>query len=539
MWILEKNISTGEPEYVFSGMENGIGDSPYTGIASMIGFNIKNYPKVAYSNIARALSTQSTPPATQVNYIIQDPNNLTNLYSVTDLGVVRQSVNSGKTWTLTTAAPTAGDQGRGNGIFIYGGFLHVIRDLNIDAIAINASGVTGAWTTMQNNAATAPIFSTTTQAVGQNHFSLVGRDGISGTVTVNNTYICNGKYIASLIPKPNATYNPADQTTYTWNETALGLPTNSYGFATHLCELRTSLLITTGNLIVPWDRTSTSYDIPFPFTETVSKMVNINNIIYCFGGVPTANAASSYIPNIAGRGNIYYFNGFVGGIIKKIPDSLAAPFVDDPEWIIGGVMVQLNRIYFGAINNNGGITVTGGGVYSLDVGSEGQAIQYQISPAPLNVENGNQEFLYTALCSSSDILVNSTILSYAGAYIDNINSVFRFNYTDQAGNRESAVLQTDILQVGTRLQNKTFNRIEIRFRNPLSIGETVDVFARKYFRGSTATNSSYTYTAGAGSTELSFTFPTIVQQNEEIQLMIITTPINNGSGVPIKEIRLI
>jgi len=520
-WRLEKNQLTEEPEYIFDGMENGIGDSPYTGIANMQGLNVKYYPKVAYSNIARTESTYTggtgNAPATNTNYIVQDPLNLTNLYSLTGAttvggtgSIVRQSLDSGKTWTIVTGNDKT--LAYGNGLFILLGYLHVVSGTTINAIAINSGGTTGAWITMTTSI---------TVAGASMGYAMVGRDIIAYICMKGNPY----SYVASIIPAQNsggATYDPNDPATFTWSDMALALPNVYGGKPTYLCELQTNLLVAVGNLIVPWDRTSTSYQIPFPFPEFISKMINVDNNVYCFGGVPTYDA-TVFSPVSVGRGNIYTYNGWTGSLFKKIPDSLATPFVNDPTWFIGGLMVHTGRVFFGAVSLK--TDATSGGIYSLDV-----------ETGAINRETFDGEFFYTALCTVGNTLVDSNIVSYAGGYYDTVNARNRLNYTDQAGYRTEGIIETDILQVGSHLQAKTFNTLEVRFRNPLSTAEAVDVSIKKYFRGSVVSPTNPAYTAVAGNTDISFTCPIFVQNNEEIQVKLRTYPIQNGSGIPIKQI---
>jgi hypothetical protein len=120
-------------------------------------------------------------------------------------------------------------------------------------------------------------------------------------------------------------------------------------------------------------------------------------------------------------------------------------------------------------------------------------------------------------------------------------NTYYFNYTSQGINRESGILITDALQVGRNQQNKTFNTIEVRFRNPLLSGDSVQVVARKYFGGAYTGNdfTSYTYNAQAGNTLISTSCPCVVQQNEEILIQLNTTCANvTTSGCPIKQIIL-
>ena len=93
--------------------------------------------------------------------------------------------------------------------------------------------------------------------------------------------------------------------------------------------------------------------------------------------------------------------------------------------------------------------------------------------------------------------------------------------------------------MGSHLQSKTFNTIEVRFRNPLKATETVLVEVRNFFNGSVS--SGYIYTAPTNSTDLSFTCPALTQNNEEIAIRLVTTPLSdasNGTACPIKQIIL-
>lgn len=556
MWRQESNPITKQPEYVWEGFENGIGDSPYTGISFMSGFNIKNYAKVGYSNIARSASTMTGgAPSEEIISTLQDPNNLSNLYSVTIAGVVRQSLNYGQTWNTNATSPAGITEA--TGMFIWGQYLHVIGGTggndHIYVIVIGSSGTTGAWTDMQDNPSgtgTAPIFNATAQNKQQNHYALY-------CTFDKKVYICNGNWVSSLTPGiayntgATVTYNPiANNTSYTWNETALKLNAVSAGsssytqmYANYLEQLQDKLLISQGNLILPWDRVSLHYDTPFPLSENIGKMININNIIYVFGGVPLFTAGNVIRSVVAGRGSIFYYNGFNGGYFRKIPDSLnISNFINEPEWLIGGLMSFQTKVFFGAIGGNGSPNFAGG-VYSMDISSETQAIQYQTAPSPLTIETtASSTKLYTALYTTQNKLLNSNILNYSGGYTNTNGTTYAYDYTDQAGNREQGDLTTDIMQVGTKLNPNTFSQIEVRFRNPLAVGETVLVEARNYFNGNVGSNSTYTYTAPANSTELSFSCPVIMQANEELSIRLVTTPIadtSGGTGIPIKQIRLI
>lgn len=124
-YTYEPQPITGEPELVISGFENGIGDSPFTGHELILGVNVRNFETVGYSNYARALSVQPAgTTVAQVNYTVQDPSYLTNLYSLDVTGRVYYSTNSGKNWDIVASQPSySGDSARGNGLVILPGYV--------------------------------------------------------------------------------------------------------------------------------------------------------------------------------------------------------------------------------------------------------------------------------------------------------------------------------------------------------------------------------------------------------------------------------
>lgn len=549
-WSQQKNPGTGNPELVFSGLEQGIGTSPQTGIEILAGINIKNYPSVGYSNIARANSTQpGGGVAYQVNYIVQDPQNINNLYAQGFDGVIYQSLNAGLTWTTVTAIGTSNNNGNGLVILLSntsGGiynatYLLACSDSDINAIQINASGTTGSWVTMQSNSS-GVMFATAAPSGyrGYNHSGIASINVNQVTGTLSNgqpvIFFCNNSYISSLQGVTGQTFDPSNNGTYLWTEKNLLLPIVAGGVSTSLVELKGSLYVTVGNLIVPWDYQSVNYGVPFAYTEFIHKATVIDNIIYAFGGAPVYQSHSGTVltTTIAGRGYIYYYDGWSGGVLKKVPDHLTGTF--DPTIYIGGTMRHLDKLWFSCTPTLSGV-LSGLGVMSIDINNQSYGAENAPAGA-LSIENSDGLF-YNCLFSLNNTLVNSTTLSYAGAYTQIVagpSTNYIFDYTDQSGNREQGLIKTDIIKVGTNQDPKTFNQVEVRFMKPLIHNETVFVAIYNYFNHQVT--GSYTYTAPSGSTDLSFVFPVFSQSAEYIQVYVLTTPLQNGSGVPIQEIIL-
>jgi hypothetical protein len=541
-------------DLVINGFEAGIGDSPEVGLQLLSGANIKNFPKVAYANVARANSLVTT--AGIMTYIIQDPVYLNNFYAVDYSGNVYQSIGNntngygGKTWVVISGNSTT--NAHGNGLIIWsipgtGGpinYLFVSRDNFLDCIEVNVSGHTGSWTTLLSNDGSHYCFSLTYKPYGVNHNCLASvYSFLNGAPTL---YFCNGQYLASLSAGLSG-FNPSSSATssYIWNETALVLPSSEGGIATSLAEMKNNIYTTIGNLIVPWDYTSSGYQFPFAFTEFVNKMIVIDNILYCFGGSyvdELGNAwwegsANVLTPIIAGRGYIYYYDGWGGGVLKKIPDHLAPALTGflEPTFYIGGYMKHLNKLFFG-VSSSFSIQSAGLGVMSVDMNNQAYGIESQPGGA-LSIENGYFNF-YTALCSLNNVLVNGNTLSYVGNYYENSPTYYCFDYTDQLGNRENFEIRTDIIKVGTNQNPKTFSQCEIRLRSPLYTGETIYLSAYNYFASYAQEPTNPVYTAPANDTTVSIVVPIFLQASEYIQIRISASLVANGSGCPIQEIIL-
>lgn len=515
-YTYEKNPNNGKSELVISGWENGIGDSPYVGHQMLQNMNVSYETGGAYLNIKRNNSTYAVSgPTNHPTYIVQDQRFPKNLYAVDLAGVVWQSTNGGISWAVVASSPTTGAQG--NGIAVWNGYLIVARNGFLDAIQAGSSGTTGAWTSG---------FATITNDANAlaNHFLLIAND--------TRLYMCNGTAIASLTQI--TTFNPGSGGTFSYNDTALVLPFQYYNntIATGMCELGNNLLVAAGNYIYPWDKNSPSYNLPIPFPEPVYKIYNIDNYVYCFAGISTG---LDY--NLQGRGNIYLYNGYRPTLFKKIPD-LSGSYIsgDAQRWFIGGVTTYYKKLLFG-VRSASTVAPSGAfnGVYSLDTDTAVLNFEYTDSQG-----TGLGTSLTTALCMTygiSDLTV--PIQSFSSGWTDN-NGNFGFGITDSSGNPyTTSTIITDLIPVGTNLQQKTFGQIEFKFNQPFMSGDTISA----YIRGSLSSSFSNAvivnnYTS-SGSDGVSFIYPTPIQNLQWLQIQLVLGSVAGGSRCQLKEIRLI
>lgn len=281
--------------------------------------------------------------------------------------------------------------------------------------------------------------------------------------TDNKLYFCNNNYVGAISTPAGMIFDITDFSTIRVNYAALSLPTTET--SVWLAELGVNLLVAGINYIYPWDRTSTSYSIPLPINENISRMINILNIVYVFAGQ---------------KGNIYTTNGYSISLLKKIPDSFLGDDID-PAWTFGGMMFHRYKLTFGAsglASDSSRIT----GVFSIDLTNNA-----------LNFESQNSFGLSANGQDATNILVdlNAQVITsssynpdrYYSAWYNGTNGGVDYNNTIPWGNYE-AVIETDLVPVGTFLQTKTFLSAEFRLDKPMATGDRIKLSARDGISGS-------------------------------------------------------
>lgn len=581
----EKNISTGEAEIVIDGWEKGIADSPHLGIADMRNINNDSIPGVAMNtyklkqisqtpitdksftaDFNTGIITISGPTALIVNqavvftgadlpngivagttywtgaagfattlYTAYDPANGVNTpLSFSDNGTGTMTVSTinmgtpkyyavdtrqndiyildsnGRVWVIdnqhtTTPILLSGNtltNGNGNGIAFWKDYLFVFRNDKIDVFGSLVGGSptwTNGWQTLY-----------TGSGVNNIHQAKACQDDI--------LYYCDDRYLGSIKETAGSTFAPGTAATYTYTQKALTLPYNEK--ASYIEEQIVYLVIgtSTSNLLYPWDRTSTSYTVPIPMPEIgCYKMLNINRILYILAGQ---------------RGNIYYTNGSTVILFKTLPKQPTGTPYPLITW--GGIMSLNNNLCFGATD----VSRNAAGCYAITLAigellnSVAGAIRYKNIPSSglynplvlIPMANGIQYYScqYNGTYGVVDILDYSTPTFYS-------------NY--------EPYIETDIIPVGTALQQKTFNTVEFKLDTPLTNGEKIRLNMRSDlntaytnipFNGTTETVATATFLPIDGSSD---SIP--IQYQKWIQLKIeMQTTGSSNSFVRLKEIRV-
>lgn len=195
------------------------------------------------------------------------------------------------------------------------------------------------------------------------------------------------------------------------------------------------------------------------------------------------------------KGSIYFYNGYSVTPFKKIPDCIAnsnysgslnngAPAVD-PQWQWGGLMQHRQRLFFQAIAINSQTSnPIMAGIFSLTVNSPLMITGLETSGS-LTVEAQNSYGLVpSSAAESQGLLIDNPI---SGLNYDNYYSVWSnggdlgsIDYNDTTlWSGGEPWIETDLIEIGTFLENKTFSNIEFKLDQPMKSGDSITVYARQ------------------------------------------------------------
>jgi len=323
-------------------------------------------------------------------------------------------------------------------------------------------------------------------------------------------YFGNGSMLGAMTLNINQRFNKNDFKTFTFYANILSLPT--YEEVVDMTELRDQLIVQGQYYIYPWDFVNPFWNTPVPLDEEINKSINILNNIYIFAG---------------NKGNIYISNGYSISRFAKLPDYVAG--VIDPAWIIGGVMQHRQKLYFQAtaFNSDSG-SVIFGGYFSLDLDTAALNMENQYSGglAPTGIDGGG------FLIDVSDQTIKYD--KYYSAYGATVTTI-EYNDTDLYTDDE-AMIETDLIPIGTFLQPRTFSSIEFKLDRPMATGDSIAVYARN------SLTANYTLIGTTTTTLLADCFQQIPFEKWQWAQFKILVSCNTdaaiSSFVPIREIRI-
>lgn len=325
------------------------------------------------------------------------------------------------------------------------------------------------------------------------HFMHIGQDDV--------VYMCDGKYIASLQEQSGQTFDPTNSGTYTFNAQALDLP-DGY-VANSLDEYGQYLIIGTyysevlnrGNRAdtFPWDRTSASFNIPIQATGNgVLLSKNHNNRLFTIidrtNGRITSTNLSSY------------------EVLKEIRN-----ISDEMKVFPDAIDVKDNEILFGLGSDTA--TAENLGVYGYKDGF--YHLKNVLSCGDTGVEIG----------SIKNIGDNKLIVTweYNGTYGADLISDDRYSNYDSR-------IDSQYYQVGTPLNLKQFQNLDIHLGKNLSTGQGVKVYYRSSLADSFTEIAEFSYTTHGEVAAAGFTPQ--MSPSTHCQIRVEKTCANNSTDSP-------
>jgi len=316
------------------------------------------------------------------------------------------------------------------------------------------------------------------------------------------------------------------EATITFTPQRLILP----AFETSQCmaELGNNIIIgTQSNVLYPWNQIDVTPSDLIPLPENnVVNLLTVNNTVYIFGG---------------SKGNIYVTNGSIASPALSVPDYTAGiagtpSSYFEPYFSWGGVMYVRGRVYFSILDQTATKTGNCGGVWSF-APTQSQFIQQDVGIS-LRLENQNSYGTYNGYATVLLPSQNQSVISpqYWSGWQSAISSpTYGIDFTDTKTS-SSAIIETDLIPIGSMLNKKTQRQIEYKLSAPLVSGDSVNISWRQ--------NGTGAYTAcptviTEGATSLSGYFTANFQGSQWLQLKITLTPITgNSSMVRLKSIRI-
>ena len=423
-----------------------------------------------------------------VNHIIEDPRTNRLFYQDSNARVWYRTSSESQAFLLNGNTLT---NGNGNGMVLFRNsnstatYLIAFRNAAVDIVNVfgTTQVQTPSWTNSWNfGGAVSDTALNTAAGTNNSHHAIVGQDNI--------IYFVDDRYVGSIRENSGTVFDPSDTGTYTGSDQALDMPQGEVN--QWLEELGVNLLVAGGSYdkIYPWDRTSSTYNLPISVPEnSIKRLKNIGNTVYILAGA---------------KGNIYSTQGTYVKIAKKLPDYVvnnSGTILANPvTW--GGIATRNGALIFGAA-----VQTTGNsGVYLLY--PDGRLV---IDNIPYS-GSGNAVALY----AKNDL--------YEIGHASGASTADTSRYSSY-----ETVVHSQLYQVGNKTEKSAFHEVELQLAKPASTGH-----ARIGYRTDTSSsfNTIATFTADGSNT--SFNSDIGLQNLENIQIQV-----EADGDVEIMEIRLI
>lgn len=434
---------------------------------------------ITVTGVGTGVHTVTPVVMTTPTFEIQDPN--TGFFFLQD--------DSGRVWnthadnTFNLMNGNSLSSATGNGICLFRvsdsshTYLLVFRNGSIDIadVTTTANVDTPSWTNGWQ----------TSLNTGLRHFAIVGQDNI--------IYFTDGRWIGSIQEIPGQVFLPSNSSTYNYNTKALSLPQTEVAWC--LEELGVNLLVggLSYNKIYPWDRSSTSFNLPLICPEYgIYAMKNSGNLIYVFAGT---------------KGNIYRTTGGFVNLFKSVPgyltDNLGVLQANQIAW--GGVAVRNSGLLFGMASVS---NPSFNGVYLLY--PDGRLVQ------------DNTPYIGATLPTTIIATSDFYRIGYSGG-ADHSNNV------RHPQGSYSTVIHSQLYRIGNKKSFAKYSRVEVQLGRVATAGNV-----RLSYRRDVSSSFTVMATFSSDSVSTSFTQDVGITNIENLQVQV-----EHDGDIELMEVRLI
>lgn len=496
--------------------QTGSTENPNVGMGAIVGFD--TYSKKGVTRLAKKMVIQ-TSNFTSYPTFFESSQSGTYIWAQCADGSVLYSADGGSNWQATaTAFPVSG---HGNGLIFFQNFMFAFTDTHIyywkDTGVTSGSNPTAGswvdWTTTKSlgllqNFAIDPVTGLHFPFYYPNSRGVYFGNGNSGGITdaaINTSTLGFFGQVGQTLFNPGGTIN----TDFLWNGGILQLPSYTYTVGSINFLPPTSLAISVsqwqnpaqGAFLIQWDTTSNNKFSPplqifsntFPnsnatVTAGLKQLTNRNQVLYVVTG---------------GNHSIYETNGSTFNLIEDLAlfsnvRTSAGAENDTPVFynsFPSAITIVGNKLLTGTATlvNSSTYPATGTGVFPIGVwsmtfnpdGSHSTQCEFTLpifgSTLTSPSGTGNYEQI-TAIKAISTVSSSTGQVAVGFHYKDTTNGesfgvaiVDLFNYVD---NLNFTSLESELFEVGTPLNPKVVNNIEINLVKNLLTGQSIEISYR-------------------------------------------------------------
>ena len=319
-------------------------------------------------------------------------------------------------------------------------------------------------------------------------------------------------------------------TMQTTSNQRLNLP--EFEIAQSIAEIGNIVLIgCKGNVVYPWNQVDVTPSTIISLPESnVQSILTVNQMAYIFAG---------------NQGNIYITDGSTASLVLSVPDYVVGvpgspgTYVES-TYTWGGNMYLRGRVYFSLLDQSTTKTGNCGGIWSfyptqnLYLGQDtGLALRLEAQNS-YNTYNGT-----SVLLIPNEVQTGKFPLYWAAWYSSVTSPTYGIDYSNGGTDASfPCVIETDVVPVGTFLNQKTYQQVEYKLGAPLDTGATVTA---KYRVNATDSWTSLN-TFNTDSSKLSGYVQVNFQKLQWLQLQFTLTPITSSADtntfIRFKEIRV-